>query len=1198
MKSSRAVPTQNQENLSWSWIDKIEDPETEISLEEVLSVYRVNYPEHSFVNGKRCKKNCKSNPRCYSALGEQKWLEAKKTANETEEIEPQVTSEYREDNLPAGLINLGNTCYVNSFLQIWFNNMWLRRALYSWVPHEDPEECDNKTLVPGSKFLPLGKVGSLQVLFALMEFSPRKALDPNDFVTKLGLDPLIQQDAQEFSKLFMSLLESCLASQTNEEVKKIVQNQFCGEYAYITTCLTCGRESRRPSLFYELVLIIQGKKSLIDCLQDYLGEEELTGDNKYYCESCDSKEDAIRCTRLTKLPPVLNLSLNRFIFDMKSGSRKKLNSAINFPEELDMSIYLGKDSGSLIYNLTGILIHIGDNAHQGHYKAHVQDLVSGEWFQYSDTVVESLQGFESQLGSEVEVESGKTPKKSRSKNPGSTTAYMLVYTATDALLSLKQESINGKQIKNGSKPKTEKQKELSHQLKTNGKPEDGARNGKKHRFLINSDKGENIESVNGENESKRIPEIPRTRKRAPAEISNCSGDATNGAIKSFPKTFPDHLVNLVEHDRTEFFQEIEDTRKEKETATKEREFVSTTMTQVLSTLSFTDGSTDFEFLPSDWLKTYISKPRKENPLNTSQYLCMHGRLDFDKLTSLKVINKTACETILFQTGLKESVHRLTSAALCFQCVKSRCRQMKLSARSMRDAKLVQELAKESVASPSEESFWVGKGSLKRWRTLAKENLEDQITLETGQFFDDQTGEEEFSVNGKTSEEENVENVTTTNQLQTQFKNQRIQEEQITSQSTKSEDEKENQFEDAQMESDGELNSKDDAEQSELVLTNTGVAAGARLQFNSDIICLHGGLCVEISKRRVVSNKVWKILREYFPNCPEFKSDSPPCTICEVDLDKVKSESKCKQDLAQIHKSSLADILNEKNRPTWSKQNLNKVYLVSRNFVNGWRYWVRNPSVCDPITTLGNESLLCEHRKLAYPLNPDTEADEESVVYMVSEEEWKTLSHNFDVDCEILVTRNRESLTEAQTGETIDSTLFVSSPDVCWDCVDKRVKQEQDDRLVYQNSIVYIRKLTGSEKPPEEDPTDPDFTEGNPISGNAPKRLKLGNNCGVRRSNRRQKVRGEKEISVSSDMLLKDLKVKIMKAFSVAPFDQNLCINGVYLTDSSKTLAQLRVFPMSTIYLTVDEPNPGATEEPMNQDPEEGFKGTGLVSNSL
>ena len=70
----------------------------------------------------------------------------------------------------------------------------------------------------------------------------------------------------------------------------------------------------------------------------------------------------------------------------------------------------------------------------------------------------------------------------------------------------------------------------------------------------------------------------------------------------------------------------------------------------------------------------------------------------------------------------------------------------------------------------------------------------------------------------------------------------------------------------------------------------------------------------------------------------------------------------------------------------------------------------------------------------------------------------------------------------------------------------------------------------------------------------------------------------------------------MEAFKVAPFDQNLCLNGLYLTDSSQTLGELRVLPKSLIYLRADEPNPGASVMEADdgwamQHPEEGFKGT-------
>ena len=146
--------------------------------------------------------------------------------------------------------------------------------------------------------------------------------------------------------------------------------------------------------------------------------------------------------------------------------------------------------------------------------------------------------------------------------------------------------------------------------------------------------------------------------------------------------------------------------------------------------------------------------------------------------------------------------------------------------------------------------------------------------------------------------------------------------------------------------------------------------------------------------------------------------------------------------------------------------------------------------------------------------------------MISEDEWTVMKSNFTADKEISVSRNKNDKSE----------FFSTEPPVCDECLDRRCQEEEELQLDYKNVTVYIRRLTSGERPPEQDPCDPDFEYVNGISSSAGKRFKTNNGhfistgspCSdfVRRSNRRQKVRGERELTISSDMLLRDLKVKV------------------------------------------------------------------------
>merc|ERR1712244_82712 len=68
--------------------------------------------------------------------------------------------------------------------------------------------------------------------------------------------------------------------------------------------------------------------------------EYLVGDNKYFCEKCNAKQDAKRSVAYTKLPNVLTLALNRFVFNLYTLNREKCNDRFEFPLIFDFEPFL------------------------------------------------------------------------------------------------------------------------------------------------------------------------------------------------------------------------------------------------------------------------------------------------------------------------------------------------------------------------------------------------------------------------------------------------------------------------------------------------------------------------------------------------------------------------------------------------------------------------------------------------------------------------------------------------------------------------------------------------------------------------------------------------------------------------------------------------------------------------------------------
>jgi ubiquitin C-terminal hydrolase len=125
-----------------------------------------------------------------------------------------------------------------------------------------------------------------------------------------------------------------------------------------------------------------GPTSIYDCFRLFTKCEVLTGDNAWWNETTQQKEEISKNITFWNFPKVLVITLKRFSPD----GQYKNNELIDFPiDTLDLSPFVsGYKPKSFVYELYGICNHIG-NVHGGHYTAFVKR--GEQWIHFNDTSV-------------------------------------------------------------------------------------------------------------------------------------------------------------------------------------------------------------------------------------------------------------------------------------------------------------------------------------------------------------------------------------------------------------------------------------------------------------------------------------------------------------------------------------------------------------------------------------------------------------------------------------------------------------------------------------------------------------------------------------------------------------------------------------------------------------------------------------------
>ena len=84
-------------------------------------------------------------------------------------------------------------------------------------------------------------------------------------------------------------------------------------------------------------------------------------------------------------------SPNFFFFLLNRGKGKKYNVKLDFPEILNITQYvMVKEIPNIIYNLYGVVTHIGESGPNAHFVASCKSPVDGKWYRYNDAIVNSI----------------------------------------------------------------------------------------------------------------------------------------------------------------------------------------------------------------------------------------------------------------------------------------------------------------------------------------------------------------------------------------------------------------------------------------------------------------------------------------------------------------------------------------------------------------------------------------------------------------------------------------------------------------------------------------------------------------------------------------------------------------------------------------------------------------------------------------
>ncbi|KAL4249655.1 Ubiquitin carboxyl-terminal hydrolase [Abortiporus biennis] len=283
-------------------------------------------------------------------------------------------------DMGCGLMNTGNTCFLNSALQVLIHTPPLIRVISA----HRKEQCNVKK---GSFCM----ICSLRSLMADC-YKRNQPTTPYQITSNLNaiakhLRRGRQEDSHEFLRYAIDALQkSCLAGYSPKIDHKLAETTwvhkiFGGRLRSRIHCLSCGADSDTFESMLDLSVDIFGIHSLKEALRKFVAIDHLKGSNKYQCEKCKRAVPAEKQFTVYDAPMVLSIHLKRF-----SPMGRKIGHPVRYEEHLSLQSVMSEGQHGPTYSLYAVISHAGGGPNSGHYYAHVKS-GSGQWYEMNDEMV-------------------------------------------------------------------------------------------------------------------------------------------------------------------------------------------------------------------------------------------------------------------------------------------------------------------------------------------------------------------------------------------------------------------------------------------------------------------------------------------------------------------------------------------------------------------------------------------------------------------------------------------------------------------------------------------------------------------------------------------------------------------------------------------------------------------------------------------